>query len=188
MKSRNFFRVLLLIFPVLMGGGCATHALWNKTSLDAFNQPADEPHLQLFEWPPQSDLLAVYNEYSERSDAIRTRAYFVGQNQKRVEQRRRPRFVSIKRLHDLTPVPVCITTNSPPAFFALLATNHQSFTLYSGAHSVGSHELPVYNDGKARLARIALTPVAVAADLTIVGGVVGYWVLVGLAESGYSLP
>lgn len=188
MKARGLVRVLLVLLPAVVGDGCATHALWNKTSLDAFNQPAAEPNLHLFNVPPQSDLLAVYDEYSERGDAIRTRAYFLEQNQKRVERRRRPHFVNTNWLHGLMPVPVLGATNSPLTLFALVATNHQSFTLYSGGRAVASRELPVYNDGKARAARIALTPVAVAADLTIVGGVVGYWVLVGMAESGCAWP
>ena len=186
MKIHRLLKLLLLTLPLVSGGGCATHALWNKTSLDAFNQPADDPRLRLFQTRRQNDLLVVYDEYSDRNDAIRTRAYLLNQNQKRVEQRQAPHFVNTNRLRGLMPVAVFAATNSPADLFAVAATNGQSFTIYSRDLPARSHQLPVYNDGKARLVRIALTPVAVIADATIVGGFVGYWLLVSLAESGCS--
>lgn len=170
MKISRLFKLLLLTLPLIPGGGCATHALWNKTSLDAFNQPADDPHLRLFQTRLQNDLLVVYDEYSDRNDAIRTRAYLLNQNQKRLEQCQPPHFVSINRWRGLTPVAVLPGSNSPAAFFASVETNGQSFTIYSRNRPVHSYPLPVYNDGKARLARIVLTPVALTADLTIIGG------------------
>lgn len=44
--------------------------------------------------------------------------------------------------------------------------------------------MPFYNDQKGKIEKFALTPLATAADITIVGGVVGYWYLDGLARSG----
>lgn len=160
----------MLLMPPLISGGCATHALWNKTSLDAFNQPADDPHLRLFQTRHPDDLLVVYDEYSDRNDVIRTRAYLLNQNQERVEQRQPPHFVSMNRRRGLTPLLVLPGSNAPVDFFASVATNGQSFTVYSRNRPAHSYQLPVYNDGKGRLARIALTPVALSADLTIVGG------------------
>ena len=127
-------------------------------------------HLRLFQTRLQNDLLVVYDEYSDRNDAIRTRAYLLNQNQKRLEQCQPPHFVSINRWRGLTPVAVLPGSNSPAAFFASVETNGQSFTIYSRNRPVHSYPLPVYNDGKARLARIVLTPVALTADLTIIGG------------------
>jgi hypothetical protein len=91
-----------------------------------------------------------------------------------VEQGRKPCFVSTQLSRDLPPVPVMpalplADTNFLPALYAVISTNKQSFTIYSG-NGRTSHDLPVYNDGWGRADRIALTPVAVVADLTIVGG------------------
>jgi hypothetical protein len=58
--------------------------------------------------------------------------------------------------------------------------------LYDGPKQLGSYALPVYNDGEASVVRTALTPVTAVADVTIVGGVLGYWFICGLAQSGYS--
>jgi hypothetical protein len=191
MKARSVVWRMLLLLSLTFASGCATHALWTKTNLEAFNEPADDSSLRVFNAERQKDWLVVYDEYSERSDSIRTRAYFLNQNRKRIEQRRCPDFVGTNSMRGLKPVPVFPATNAPgtnlpPSFFILAETNNLSFTLYDGARAIGSYAMPVYNDGKARVVRIALTPVTVVADITIVGGCVGYWFICGLAQSGYS--
>jgi hypothetical protein len=164
---------MALLLP-LLASGCATHALWNKTQLDAWNEPADNPRLQLFDASRQKDFLVVYDEYSERHDSTRTRAYLLNQSEKRVEQGRKPHFVSAQRSRELPPIPVLQTlplanTSFLPTVYAVISTNKQSFTIYSSGQRT-NHDMPVYNDGWGRTDRIALTPVAVVADLTIVGG------------------
>ena len=177
---------LLLLLPLLTGG-CATSALWNKTQLDAWNEPAERANLRLFDAGPRKDFLVVYDEYSERHDATRTRAFFLHQNEQLVAQGRKPDFVSAQLSREWPPVPVLPTpplhgTNFSSALYAVVSTNQQSFAIFSGAAGT-NHDLPVYNDGWGRTDRIALTPVTVVADLTIIGGVAGFWVL---SESGYS--
>jgi len=174
---RQQLLILALLLPLLTGG-CATHALWTEAQLDDWNEPATDSKLQLFDASRQKDFLVVYDEYSERHDSTRTRAYFLNQNEKRVEQGRKPHFVGAQISGELAPVPVLQTlplanTNSPPAIYAIVSTNRQSFTIYRDEQRT-NHDLPVYNDGWGRTDRIALTPVAVVADLTIVGGCLGY--------------
>jgi hypothetical protein len=173
---RQLLRIALLL--PLLTGGCATHALWTEAQLDDWNEPAADPKLQLFDASQQKDFLVVYDEYSERHDSTRTRAYFLNQNEKRVEQGQKPWFVGAQLSRELPPVPVLsalplANTNSPPPIFAIVSTNRQSFTIYRDEQRA-NHDLPVYNDGWGRTDRIALTPVAMAADLTIVGGCLGY--------------
>ena len=181
--------IIALLLPLLTCG-CATNALWNKTQLDAWNEPADNPKLQLFDASRQKDFLVVYDEYSERHDSTRTRAYLLNQNEKRVAQGRKPHFVSAQRSRELPPIPVLQTlpaanTNFAPAVYTVISTNKQSFTIYSNEQRT-NHDLPVYNDGWGQTDRIALTPVAVTADLSIVGGILGCYFIYALAESGYS--
>ena len=99
-------------------------------------------------------------------------------------------FVSAQLSRELPPIPVRqilppSNTNIPPMVYAVISTNKQSFTIYSNEQRT-NHDLPVYNDGWGRTDRIALTPVAVTADLSIVGGVLGCYFIYALAESGYS--
>jgi hypothetical protein len=184
---RRQLLTMALLLPLLTGG-CATNALWTRARLDAWNEPADNPRLQLFDASRQKDLLVVYDEYSERHDSTRTRAYFLNQNEKRVEQGRKPHFVSAQLSRELPPVPALQTlplanTNFSPTVYAVISTNKQSFTIYSSEQRT-NHDMPVYNDGWGRTDRIALTPVAVVADLTIVGGFLflEFWSVGGLND------
>jgi hypothetical protein len=184
------FLILLLWLP-LLAGGCATNALWNKTQLDEWNEPASNANLRLFNASRNNDFLAVYDEYSERHDSIHTRAYFLNQNQKSVAQGQKPHFVSARLSCKLPPVPIFQTlpesnTNFSQTIYAVISTNKQSFAIYSGKEKT-DYSLAVYNDGRGQIYRIALTPVAVTADFTIVGGFLGCWFIYALAESGYSV-
>jgi hypothetical protein len=171
---------LLPLLLLTFGSGCATRALWNNGNLEAFKEPASNVSLRLFDAKRQNDLLVVYDEYSERSDKIHTRAYWLNENEMLVNQRRAPHFVNTNLMRNLPSVPVFYAsapskTNLTRIFYAIVATNQQSFTFYSGNREISSYDLPFYNDGKGRVEKIALTPVAVTADLTIVGGYVFLW-------------
>jgi len=184
-----FLSVLLIL---VCQCGCATHALWDNGNLEAFNEPAANLNLRLFEAKSRNDLLVVYNEHSERNDKLRTRAYWLRQNQARVNQRRPPRFADTNLVHDFPsvpvfPEPVAGVTNPAPPLYAMVSTNQQSFTLYTLGQPTGSFDLPVYNDGRGRVLKITLTPISVVADITIIGGVVGCMYFEGLAESGSSI-
>jgi hypothetical protein len=180
MKTR--VKVIALFSPLLLalaGGGCATHALWENDGLEACKEPADKINLRLFEGP-QTNLLVVYDEGSERNNSIHTRAYWLAENQSFVEQHKHPDFAPFdpkKHLPSIRvyyhPIPPQVTF--PAGLFAVVATDKHSFTLYKGTQAVGSYELPVYNDGKGRVEKIALTPLAVTADISIVGGFIAYW-------------
>jgi hypothetical protein len=181
----------LSLLLLTLGNGCATQALWNNGRMEAVKEPANNVSLRLFDSKRQNDLLVVYDEYSERNDGIHTRAYWLNENEMRVNQRRAPHFTNTNLMQNLPSVPVFYTsapseTNLTQALYAIVATNQQSFTLYSGNREISSYDLPFYNDGKGRVEKIALTPIAVTADLTIIGGYIGVWGLYGLAESGFS--
>jgi hypothetical protein len=187
-KIKRAVKLLPLLF-LIFGSGCATKALWNNGRMEAVKEPASYVNLRLFDAKRQNDLLVVYDEYSERSDKIRTRAYWLNENQARVNQRLAPNFVSpgLSRNFPSLPVfyePVSSEANLTQTLYAIVATNQQSFALYSGNREIDSYDLPFYNDGKGRVEKIALTPIAVTADLTIVGGIIGYWYLEAVAESG----
>ncbi|HXR04445.1 MAG TPA: hypothetical protein VN836_07035 [Verrucomicrobiae bacterium] len=180
----------IALLLTLLTGGCATDALWNKTDLDAWNEPAQNPDVHLFDARQKKDFLIVYDEYSERHDSVHPRAYFLNRNQERVAQGQKPHFVSTRCSHKLPPVQTFQTppesnTNFSQTTYAVMASNKQSFTIFSGAEKK-EYSLAVYNDGRGQKVRIALTPFAVTTDLTILGGVLGCWFLYGLAESGYS--
>ena len=187
MKIKCVVKILPLLL-LAFGSGCATHALWTTENLDAYKEPVATSNLRLFDAKKENDLLVVYNEYSERNDTVRIRAYLLNQNEERIKQNKRPHFVSVKLTNSLPSIsvfhaPVESSTTFSQTLYAITSTNNQSFMLYSGNHEIGSHDLPVYNDGKGNIERAALTPVSVVADITIVGGFIGYWYLEGMAAS-----
>ena len=177
---RPILRTLLLL--PLLTGGCMTHKLWTASPLDEWNEPASSPNLRLFRAERPDDFLVAYDEFSERREATRPRAFFLNQNQKLLAQHDRPHFVKVNSADNLAPMPVFsfAPTNSTEPFYAITATNGARFDIFSGGHASSSNVLPTYNDGSGQWKRIALTPVAVVADLTIIGGAVGcWWIAVG---------
>jgi len=190
MKVKYIVRLLPLLLLTLVSS-CATKALWNNGNLEAIKEPASNVNFRLFDSKRKNDLLVIYDEYSERNDGIHTRAYWLNENEMLINQRHAPHFVNTNLMRNLPSVPVFHAsapseTNLTQPLYAIVATNQQSFTLYSGNREISSYDLPFYNDGKGRVEKIALTPIAVTADLTIIGGYIGVWCLYGLAESGYS--
>ncbi|HEX5397953.1 MAG TPA: hypothetical protein VFY06_02785 [Verrucomicrobiae bacterium] len=179
---------LLLLLPVL-ASGCVTHKLWSEKTLDEWNEPAANPNLRLFQDERRDDVLVVYDEFSNRHSTTNARAYFLAENQKRLARRERPEFVGVKTSKGLTPVPVfhLAPANSPGFYYALTGTNGQSFTLFSGSRTLGTHQLPDYNDGIGPWERTAWTPLTVTADLTIIGGFLALICWDGLSESGTTI-
>jgi hypothetical protein len=176
------------MLALALGSGCATKALWEGNAFEDWNEPASDGNLRLYGGGKHADLLVVYDEYSERRDRTHTRAYWLNQNEKRLERRRKPDFVSTNAALRMSAVPVFDQLpegmNLPP-LYALFETNRQSFTLYSDSGPPTSHDLPDYNDGKGKIEKVALTPPAAIADVTILGGFLGYFYLQGIA-SGYN--
>jgi hypothetical protein len=191
MRARVKHAALLAPLLLALTGGCVTKALWDNDDLEAFKEPAGNLNLRLFVGKPQTNLLVVYQESSERNGSVRTRAYWLNENQNLLDQHHRPHFADAESRRNLPAVPVFYEPipagiNLPPELCAVVASNRHSFTLYQDNRPIASHKLPVYNDGKGRLEKTALTPVAVTADLTIVGAFLGYLYLLGRA--GYDGP
>lgn len=74
-----------------------------------------------------------------------------------------------------------------PGAYAVCDTNEQSFALFSGHHKIGSFNFPIYNDHWGNVEKVALTPVAVTADVTVAGGIAAVYIAYGLGQSGYTI-
>ena len=166
--------VLLTAQSVLLGG-CATSALWEEGRFARYREPASQPNLRLFHSAQRQDVLVEYDETRDTDETIRRRAYWLDRNATRLRDRSKPRFVSVKEAEKLTAIPIVAPADAAVApaggLYAMASTNVQAFILNSGGKDLGSYELPVYRDASGRTMQVLLTPLAVAADLTIVGGV-----------------
>jgi hypothetical protein len=169
--------------PILGSGlllsGCATSALWEEGRFARFHEPTPPSNLQIAYAAPVQDFLIEYDEACDDDSPIRRRAYFLQRNAARLQARRRPRFTNPAKLTSLTPVPLfdspeTANLRARTQFHAVAFTN-QTFTLYSHGMKLGTYELPVYADASGRTKQVLLTPVAVTADLTIIGGFLFLW-------------
>jgi hypothetical protein len=186
---RRWLTAMLLLLPLVLTSGCATQALWTCSALDNRVEPAVKPNLRLYAATSPPDFLVVYDENSGRKHTNLTRAYFLNQNLDLIAAKRTPRFVNLDVEKSLSPVPVYFAPYrsgaQPPALpFAVSEAAGQSFTLYSKDGKSEFYHLPVYNNGTANFTRVALTPLAVTADVIVVGGEISFYCLLLYVESG----
>jgi hypothetical protein len=189
MKTKYIIRCVFALFLLILGNGCVTHALWQNDKLEAWNEPAPDPNLRIFASQPHGDMLIVYDESSGRSGVTHARAFWLNENEELLEQRRIPHFISTNSVSSLTPIPViAVTTNHidyPPPPYARFESDQQSFTLFlADQNQAGPYKLPVYNDGKGKVEKLALTPLANVADATLVAGFLGVLYLWGMSGGG----
>jgi len=175
----RFWLLALLFAHAMFLGGCATSKVWEDGQFARFHEPATPSNLLLLESGRRRDVLVEYDEWRDRDDLSRRRAYWLEQNTARLQAGRKPRFVRIQHEPDLSPLPV---VEAPPGHVEVPGAHqysiisNQAFVLYSGENKIGTYELPVYRDASGRVKQIAITPIAVVADLTIVGGFLFVWV------------
>lgn len=181
MNRITLLNCLLLAGTTAWLSGCATGALWQEGTFANYHEPAAPPQLSLSRAAQGGDLLVRYLETSEKEDAQRPRAYWLRVNDARISDRRQPHFVSPDNYAGLEPIPTFDAPPPPPVpteGYAVAATNG-TFTLYLGTGPPQVFDLPVYPDPSGRIKQVLLTPLAVVADLTIVGGVIFYACLPG---------
>ena len=178
----------LLMLPGLawLAVGCTTSRLWEEGRFANYHQPANPPNLSLFRSERDNDFLIQYDESCESNESILRRTYWAGRNEDRVRDRRKPRFVSEDEARGSSLEPVEMApdgTNDPSRkLCAILSANDQTLTVISSGGELMHCQLPVYADASGRVKQVMLTPLTVAADLTIVGGVIGYHCLPSLGS------
>jgi hypothetical protein len=182
MKAYKGSLLILVVCQAILLSGC-TSALWEKERFARYHWPANPPNLRLFYSEPVRDVLAEYDEVSEGTTTVQHRAYWLEPNALAVAAERQPLFVPVTNVQDLVVVPVTENaTGLPPSayqgLYAVVSTNGQSFSLHLGKKEPTDYRLPMYFTGSGqRVKQVLLTPLAVATDATVVGGVVFWFVL-----------
>ena len=181
MKLKSLHWAVCLTAQIALLGGCATSKVWEQGQFARFHEPATPSNLRLFQSYPRGDVLVEYDEWRDGDESIRRRAYWLESNNARVQARCKPRFVSIEQASALTPLPAIESPSVPAGAavegqHAVISAQGRGFVLYSADQKVGDYELPVYRDASGRVLQVVLTPIAVAADLTIVGGYLFVWI------------
>jgi hypothetical protein len=182
----NGLNVVLAVLLAGLGGGCETaknasftYKLWDK-DVRSYCQPAANPELALYEANPPRDVLVEYSALSDREDQIKRLAYFLDASQKRIAAGNAPQFVDPKLSRKLTAIPKQVSTNT----YALIGTNGWTFTMYRPGREPQVCNLPTYRDDHNTAGRVALTPLAVAGDATIIGVVAAVFMGYAYAQDG----
>jgi hypothetical protein len=148
--------------------GCATKALWEENRFARFHEPSVPPNFELFDGSDGKRALVFYNETRDTDAQKSRKAYWVSADVEPQSNPDKPKFVPLRATEKLQPLSTNVV--APLGLSAIPSTNGQSFTLYSNGKELWRYELPVYEDSSGPAKRVALTPLAVVCDLTIVGG------------------
>jgi hypothetical protein len=163
-----------LVASLLFVTGCAapkygfTLPMWHEARVRHSIQPTSEPEVLFFDTADHRDILVQYNEFSPRDGSVR-RAYFVNANRARIQVGKKPRFVRPFVANQLASIPVfnadCLSATSVnAATYVVIARDKREFTIYRDGERMETGAFPVYSKRSGIGTRLALTPVAIAAD------------------------
>lgn len=181
----------LLLAGALPFTGCQTfeehgltHKLWSDASLTDYYEPAGTATLKSFQRPPSPRLLVAYDERREKDSSVRRRAFFLPDSAKTLAAQGKPSFTSPAPDAGWVEVPVIVAGQPAPAapLYLKLAADSKSFTVVRDGVVDGPHQLPTYVDQSSTAFRVAMTPVAVVADVTVVAvwcGIVSLYMYAG---------
>ena len=147
-----------------------TGRLWHPGDYAA---PAPDPKLVLSQTP--QGILAQYDALYERKGELHRRAYYVEPNLKRVAAGQKPAFVDPAKATPQTVIPILLhpaVDKPPPELYAVCSNNFCTFTIYRRGLILGPCDLPVFEDQRKKATKVALTPLAVTGDATIVASVI----------------
>ena len=183
-KHRLASALLLLALAALTGCGLHresfTYKLWHTDEFRHWREPATNAAVALDYSPARKDYLVTYNSLRDGDNTPRRQSYFLGDYHSRLPDKKKPRFVSTKKLA-LVPVPVNSATNPPCAHF------DKSLIIYTLEGEVGPYPLPTYVEADGAFVKAALTPLTVLGDVTCLSLIVGLFGLFAYAGSGASL-
>ncbi|MEQ2006963.1 MAG: hypothetical protein ABMA26_09195 [Limisphaerales bacterium] len=161
-----------------------THKLWSDPSLRDHYEPAGTRALKSFHRPPASRLLVSYDERREKDYSVRRRAFFMPDSARTLSAQGKPGFTNPAPGSGWVEVPVIVPGEPAPdaPLYLKLAADHKSFTVIREGVVDGPHRLPTYVDQSSTAFRVAMTPVAVVVDVTVVAvwcGIVSLYIYAG---------
>ena len=181
-RLNQFVGSVLAVCLPLLSTGCdtvrdssMTGRLWDAGGVNRC-LPAPKPNAKLYLTADRQDVLVTYDELREKNDSIRRRAFYFKPNVRRLEDRKKPRFVDPAKIVDLSLVQIPeVGTNASPqeTILVKLSDDGQEFTLLWSGTDLGPYALPVYLDRGSETKRFLLTPLTATGDFIVVVVVVG---------------
>ena len=181
-RLNQFVGAVLAVCLPLLSTGCdtvrdssMTGRLWDAGGVNRC-LPAPKPNAKLYWTAARQDVLVTYDELREKNDSVRRRAFYFKPNLRRLEDRKKPRFVEPAKIVDLSlvQIPEVGGTNASPqeTILVKLSDDGQEFTLLWSGTDLGPYALPVYLDRGSETKRFLLTPLTATGDFIIVVAVV----------------
>lgn len=163
-----------------------TGRLWRPGD---YVEPSPLPKLVLSQTP--QGILVQYDASYERNGALHRRAYYLEPNLNRVAAGQKPSFVNPAKAGPQTVIPIFLrlpADKPPPEWYAVCSSNFCTFTIYRRGQILGPCDLPSFKDEQETATKVALTPLAVTGDASVVaaaaGALGGYlWVLMHTSGS-----
>jgi hypothetical protein len=177
--KRGIYWLMIGLVPLLAGCECVqdntlTGRLWNEDFVLNHHEPAPHPNLKAFAKADGKDVLVEYDETREKDYKIHRRAFFLLANKEKLEAGKKPRFVKLRLADNLQPVPVYGGTDAVStkmtAMWIMLSPDEKRVALFFGDAEAANLNLPVYRSWGTKFNRVMLTPVALAGDTAVVGG------------------
>jgi hypothetical protein len=177
--KRGIYWLMIGLVPLLAGCECVqdntlTGRLWNDDFVLNHHEPAPHPNLKAFAKADGKDVLVEYDETREKDYKIQRRAFFLLANKGKLEAGEKPRFVKLRLADNLQPVPVYQGTDAvatkTTAMWIMLSPDEKRVALFFGDAEAANLNLPVYRGWGTKFNRVMLTPVALAGDTVVVGG------------------
>jgi len=143
-----------------------TGRLWHERD---YVVPSPDPKLALVQTP--QGILVQYDASCERDGNLQRRAYYLEPNLKRVAAGQKPIFVNPAKAGPQTVIPILarLAANAPrPELCAVCSSNYSMFTIYRRGEVLGPCDLPVFKDQRETATQVALTPLAVTGDASVV--------------------
>ena len=169
--------MVCLLIIALTGCECIqksslTYHVWNNDTFQRFREPALDPKIEVFTDAERKDFLVVYDEVRDTTEDLHRRAFFLGANQHRLAEQRKPSFLNPKLAANLEMVPLNGNTNKLP--FAVFG---KELAIHTEKGVIGPYVLPTYENKSGMVLRILVSPFAVTGDVVIgallVGSVAG---------------
>lgn len=165
-----------------------TAKLWQARDYVVPSPP--DPKLTLSQTP--HGILAQYDASYEHDGKVRRLAYYVEPNMERIGKRQKPVFVNPTKAGSQIIIPILAPAKAQepkPQLYAVYLPNDSAFSIYCrGEEVLGPCELPVFKDPRLTAEQVALTPLTVVGDGSIVGACVGFFWALGHNDGAASNP
>ena len=195
--STKLASILLAVVLGLGSAGCKTETspfftgrLWENRTFESFYEPAPGTNVEVYRSLRPDDYLVAYDESHETSDKIRRRAFYLNASVERINQGKKPSFVSPRKAAGLEAVPVIpeaaiqseLKTNGIVSIS--ISADGQRLMVQEPDGEKVEFRLPTYPAASGPALRVALTPLAVVGDTVLVASIVGIVVTYAWVRTG----